>query len=860
MQVDNLLQKIYVREQCMNLENKSTNRPNINNIRRPITFNVMETFLKLVNSKEDINYYGVKTFQVFSEFVEDNKDNQCQIQKLNHYIENNIIPKYNDLKSLKYFVENKENLNPLLETIEENIQCDRILRNMKKINKRFDFDKVVKENNLKNIPVEQTIYTLCEFVDTYNIDDKSKYFISLESIIYSIYKNHIKMNNDSIVNEVNDYFLLRESVITDSYLRKMKRALNESVLVSENSKKQCEYIFEKDHYFGNKLDDILNSNNINCSIRDITNEFQVNKLINDIVNESINILEESCYNENVMNNKVSDLIHSIGSIPLAINVSLPFIESEIVNIKNIIKNPFINEMLEKTENELLETGLITFANMLDLHKADSRDIFESYNCIREDASEDKLNNLIKEFKAEQNKSLPKFKQFMNAVYATSPKGIITDTPNILGIVRVCFVLAPIPIPVIGPALSCVNVMVDKLLNIHIDSNQAKRFNTHLTNEKKKMEEKLETADEKEKKNIKDYIACLDKNITKVEDYRNKYRSVEDDDETDEDGEDDDFDIGDDDFDIDFESVINQASLDDNVIYESYASTNTTDQGFIDLYLYTEALSSVLSERESFETFIDCNMDYIVENIEYMAPMIHRCPTLISPSRLYKKVFDYCNEKSYYNNALSVLEESYQNVESYGCMKDIYLEAENAATVKKATKDKFKLNDLKLAFNAMRGKAKELSTKARSVSQQIDAQGNVFIKSMEKAVRTNRREAIIKGSLIPSLSRCIKLSLTFGIVGAVNPVLGLISAFGYLGCSKALDAKERQLIYDEIDTELKVVEKEIQIAENDGDMKRYRFALNYQKKLRREKQRIKYNMKVSGRAIPNANPVHDGYDD
>ena len=86
-------------------------------------------------------------------------------------------------------------------------------------------------------------------------------------------------------------------------------------------------------------------------------------------------------------------------------------------------------------------------------------------------------------------------------------------------------------------------------------------------------------------------------------------------------------------------------------------------------------------------------------------------------------------------------------------------------------------------------------------------------------------------------------------------MGLISAFSYFACSKALNHRERQLIYDEIDTELKVVEKEISIAENDNDMKRYRFLLNYQKKLQRERQRIRYNLKVNGRPIPSAEPIN-----
>ena len=69
-------------------------------------------------------------------------------------------------------------------------------------------------------------------------------------------------------------------------------------------------------------------------------------------------------------------------------------------------------------------------------------------------------------------------------------------------------------------------------------------------------------------------------------------------------------------------------------------------------------------------------------------------------------------------------------------------------------------------------------------------------------------------------------------------------------------RERRLIYDEIDTELQVVEKQIQLAESEGDMNQYRFLLNYQKKLTREKHRIKYGVHMSGRTIPEVKGGND----
>ena len=167
-------------------------------------------------------------------------------------------------------------------------------------------------------------------------------------------------------------------------------------------------------------------------------------------------------------------------------------------------------------------------------------------------------------------------------------------------------------------------------------------------------------------------------------------------------------------------------------------------------------------------------------------------------------------------------------------------------------EKFNLNTVKLALQNAKAKLRDLSTKEKSMWQSVDAAGSGLVKSIEKAMTSDRREAIIKGSIIPSFSKCIKGAIALTGVGILfGPMNALIAAVGGLAVSKTLNARERKLLFDEIDTELKVVEKEIELAQNDGNMKKYRFLLNYQKKLTREYQRIRYGLKVSGRDIPPA---------
>ena len=105
-----------------------------------------------------------------------------------------------------------------------------------------------------------------------------------------------------------------------------------------------------------------------------------------------------------------------------------------------------------------------------------------------------------------------------------------------------------------------------------------------------------------------------------------------------------------------------------------------------------------------------------------------------------------------------------------------------------------------------------------------------------------------------MSSCIKSIIAISgttLVGSFfsAPYVGILTAVGIFAVNKKLNDRERLLIYDEIDTELKVVDKEIEMALQDGDTKKYRFLLNYQKKLNREKTRIKYHTTPIARKIP-----------
>lgn len=167
----------------------------------------------------------------------------------------------------------------------------------------------------------------------------------------------------------------------------------------------------------------------------------------------------------------------------------------------------------------------------------------------------------------------------------------------------------------------------------------------------------------------------------------------------------------------------------------------------------------------------------------------------------------------------------------------------------------KLNSLKLAMEGLKAKFKDMSHKEQEVSKNLDNAATRFVKAMKDAMISDRREAIIKGSVIPSFSKCIKIGLALAGIGGISlatvgTVLpAVIIALGGFAMSKNLTRKERLLLLDDIETELDVIDKEIALAESRNQMKKYRKLLKIRKDLQRQYQRIKYNVRVGKDILP-----------
>ena len=156
----------------------------------------------------------------------------------------------------------------------------------------------------------------------------------------------------------------------------------------------------------------------------------------------------------------------------------------------------------------------------------------------------------------------------------------------------------------------------------------------------------------------------------------------------------------------------------------------------------------------------------------------------------------------------------------------------------------------------------MSQKQKELSRQIDNASKLLVKGMKDALISDRREAIIKGSVIPSFGKALKIGI--GLMGAGlitgNPTVPIVAAIGGFAVSKRLTQKERILLLDEIETELQVLEKEISMAESNNQMNKYRALLTTKKDLQRQYQRIRYNVRVGKDLLPGSTVGVKKFDD
>ena len=175
---------------------------------------VADNWNQLMRLYETVDTYGTKD----------------QLQECTSFINGNIIPYlpspsmmkkdiYDRINESSHSDHMKSCLHSMMEPINEGIECDRVLNNYDLISKRFNINKIVRSNILFEDAVTDTIYSVCELIDTYDIDYRTKFCIAAESVLYSV-QNSIgndpiqeeylskQLNETTLLETVFDYFLI----------------------------------------------------------------------------------------------------------------------------------------------------------------------------------------------------------------------------------------------------------------------------------------------------------------------------------------------------------------------------------------------------------------------------------------------------------------------------------------------------------------------------------------------------------------------------------------------------------------------------------------------------------------------------
>ena len=228
------------------------------------------------------------------------------------------------------------NIDRLVETAKMYKRIDRIIKNHKNLSKKFKLEFF--SNKAKSD--KEKIFSICEKVDTYTLSPFVKMNIALEEVSYLCYSEGISIHVENIVENVTNYFLLRDTNTKEDIIS-YKRAIEESRVLPLASDKNISFFTE--------------SSNKNSSYwMDRINRWKLdsNKSIDSLIE-----IAKSNFNDitalTEINNIINDFtkINNIDFDPKTIFENLKSVSgSEAHNIINIIKENNIQDTDSLVEN------------------------------------------------------------------------------------------------------------------------------------------------------------------------------------------------------------------------------------------------------------------------------------------------------------------------------------------------------------------------------------------------------------------------------------------------------------------------------------------------------------------------------
>lgn len=561
--------------------------------------------------------------------------------------------------------------------------------------------------------------------------------------------------------------------------------------------------------------------------------------------------------EEVTNERLHDMVYIIEN-------SKFFSDQELSIVSYLYQDE--NAIIESIENE---EDILTSVEENKVH-----DMFLNYKKKRTVTlkKKQKLESLkikkeIHDFKKSNNKSIEKFKATISRIFVNSPEGIINDLPDIFTFVRLGIVICGFAV---NSVLGIITLITGFFLKMKISRERMDIVISHYEKECNNYKKKInEATDEQKKKNYEKLYKQYKSDLSKLEIYRdNLYTEAENDKRLEEkyrkEAENsDDFNF--DDFDLDFnfdEQTAIEYTNRMSILYEqlSYSrldlmsaiSNNITNLSSDDIYNLTEAIKIcndmidcpryiTILEDELLKTRSNKSNSYIIslQRID----TIKNCISDIDKVK-YNSLLESVNVYNE-NECIFNIKNTYETLKyKYDIIEDTidYVSRKSVTEAKDEKSGISFISKVKIASENLRKTALKAKDKDKEISMKLDSELNRTMKSAKNVMISGSRENIIKGSFLPSVSKCIHIAIASGVGYLINPVLSVVGLLGFVGCSKVLTEKERNLILDDIDIEIKMCDKYMKIAEDKEDLNAVREIMKTKRSLERQRARILYNKK------------------
>jgi len=808
-----------------------------------------------------------------------------------------ILPYVENLNSVDSYLEHSNIPADYMKEIKEYLTmynvADRVIKNHRNISKRFNIESEV--SKIPYTSLNSVAENCCTMIDTYKMDSYKKLNLCIEEMMYLINKNGYKVNKSDLVRNITEYFLLSNQQLSFKDINNYKLALQENYFLEEADIDSVSFLFSPSKNESHTITESINtflltpdkdensfkttqdSNldyydpvdiqyNIKRYIKFLWNVFScglylANKMMENL--QDIYTKLSSNISDNSLN--YNDINHSIGrdtimDICNSVSVAIEEIKADAIERSkleqadefcNIVSEYLINPLNDIKNMAYPKTNLeaVEFVDADDKEKKDIKDfkIFKFHNLIKASINLDKyLKNKCIDM---MNNAKEKGKKVLTKVN----KVLFNENSSIYE-----FIGADNKVDITVAQYSFNESDIEKVHELF--GNICKEFNSRLL---------IEGYD-----TIRSYY-IINGSIVEahIKDCTELILSESD---------------------IEEINKYNDPGLDIYIetLCETMASLESLEE-FLE-----EPIEETLSSYDTSALDLD-HFNAVLESLKYLSVSkddIELFSEKFSASLFMKNGnnMNFVNEsakiKTSFNNWSPVTENISIDIqlEAYMVFQAVLEDALDLRDKKdKSDKKKFKfdlkktkgdedfdkpeklsdeekkelkknpfkginLNSIRLVLKGIESKAKNLGQKEKELSKNLDSTVRRLVKGMRDAMISDRREAVIKGSVIPSFSKCLKIAAGLaGIAKFVDPGLAIITAIGGFAMSKHLTKKERLLLLDDIEIELNVLDKEISNAESRNQMKKYKALLKQKKTLQREYQRIRYNAKFGKDLLPNS---------